>query len=75
MDGSPRRVLRNPRARRATRGRCDMAADYTGVAGTIGAIGSTGNGGPATSAKLDQSTGIAVDLSGNVYITDHDNPD
>ena len=43
------------------------------VAGTIGAIGSTGDGGPATSAKLDQPTGIAVDLSGNVYITDHDN--
>jgi hypothetical protein len=36
----------------------------------IGTCGNTGNGGPATSAEIDDATGVAVDRSGNVYIVD-----
>jgi uncharacterized protein (TIGR03437 family) len=41
----------------------------TTIAGT-GYPGSGGNGGPALSASLNSPNGIAVDLSGNVYISD-----
>jgi len=41
----------------------------TRIAGT-GSIGSSGNGGPALSAKLTSPQGIAVDSAGNVYICD-----
>ncbi len=43
------------------------------VAGTLGVSGSTGDGGPATSAKLNTPVGIAVDSSGNIFIADVDN--
>jgi hypothetical protein len=39
------------------------------VAGT-GATGFTGDGGQATSATLNQPSGVAVDGSGNIYISD-----
>ena len=45
----------------------------TGVITTIagdGTAGYTGNNGPATSAELDDPTGIAVDAAGNLYIAD-----
>ena len=38
------------------------------VAGT-GAAGNTGDGGPATSARLDEPRGIALDASNNFYIS------
>ena len=42
----------------------------TTVAGS-GSCGTTGDGGPATSAKLSSRiSSVAVDLSGNIYITD-----
>jgi len=42
------------------------------VAGT-GTAGFSGDGGPATSAMLDQPFGVAVDSSGNIYIADYNN--
>ncbi len=40
------------------------------VAGTPGSHGFAGDGGPATSALLDGSWDVAVDGTGNVYLTD-----
>jgi sugar lactone lactonase YvrE len=44
----------------------------TTVAGTNG-YGYSGDGGPATNARLYYPYGVAVDLSGNLYIADTDN--
>jgi uncharacterized protein (TIGR03437 family) len=44
----------------------------TTFAGT-GTQGFSGDGGPATSAELNQPTGIAVDTSGNLFIADTGN--
>jgi sugar lactone lactonase YvrE len=41
----------------------------TTIAGT-GAAGFAGDGGPATAARLDLPTALAVDTSGNVYVAD-----
>jgi len=43
------------------------------VAGTIGSDGETGDGGVATSATLDDPSGVAVDTNGNIYIADTSN--
>jgi sugar lactone lactonase YvrE len=45
----------------------------TTVAG-VGSCGYGGNGGPATSAAMCQTSAVAVDLAGNLYISD-DNSD
>ena len=45
----------------------------TGIVTTVagnGAAGYSGDGGPATSAKLDQPYAVAVDGPGNIYIAD-----
>ncbi|MBV9762683.1 MAG: choice-of-anchor D domain-containing protein [Acidobacteriaceae bacterium] len=47
--------------------------DISTVAGTPGSCGYSGNGGAATSAELNQPTGIAFDASGNLYIADQGN--
>ena len=44
----------------------------TTFAGT-GKFGFSGDGGPATSARLDSPPGVAVDGKGNVYIADSAN--
>lgn len=45
----------------------------TTVAGTSGSAGSSGDNGPATLAKLNQPSGVAVDAVGNIYIADATN--
>ncbi|HVB45892.1 MAG TPA: RHS repeat-associated core domain-containing protein [Streptosporangiaceae bacterium] len=46
---------------------------YTIVGSASGTYGSSGDGGPATSALLDGPTGMGIDPSGNVFITDNSN--
>ena len=41
----------------------------TTIAGN-GSPGSSGDGGPATAAELQQPTGVAVDTAGNIYVAD-----
>jgi sugar lactone lactonase YvrE len=50
----------------------DLAGIVTTVAGT-GEQGFAGDGGPAASALLDSPAGVAVDASGNIYISDTHN--
>ena len=49
-----------------------LAGDIYTVAGN-GSVGFSGVGGPATGAKLDGPTGVAVDAAGNLLIADHGN--
>lgn len=57
----------NHRIRRVTR-----TGLITTIAGT-GQVGSSGDGGPGTSATLNQPSGLAVDSSGSIYIADTNN--
>ncbi len=50
----------------------DPSGTINTIAGT-GFPGVLGDGGPATSAQLNEPEGIAVDSSGNVYIADYGN--
>ena len=43
------------------------------VAGTPGTNGASGDGGPATSARLDKPKDVALDNNGNIFIADTDN--
>ncbi|HLK62175.1 MAG TPA: IPT/TIG domain-containing protein [Bryobacteraceae bacterium] len=52
--------------------RIDTRGIITTVAGT-GTAGFSGDGGTATSAQLNNPTGVAVDSSGNLYIADRNN--
>jgi sugar lactone lactonase YvrE len=49
-----------------------VSAIITTVAGT-GSGGYSGDGGPATSAKLNKPNAVFVDPAGNIYIADQDN--
>lgn len=50
----------------------DAAGILTTVAGS-GLPGFSGDGGPATQARLNHPTGVAVDAQGNLYIADTEN--
>ncbi|MES2701554.1 MAG: Ig-like domain-containing protein, partial [Bacteroidota bacterium] len=50
----------------------DARGVITTVAGN-GIVGYSGNGGPATAAKLSHPNGIALDNAGNLYISDYNN--
>ncbi len=45
----------------------------TTVVGTSGSAGYSGDGGPATNAKLNDPEGLAFDAAGNLYIADDNN--
>ena len=47
--------------------------DITTVAGTLGSSGASGDGGPATSARLASPVDVAIDSSGSIYISSHAN--
>jgi uncharacterized protein (TIGR03437 family) len=60
--------IRAHRVRRITPG-----GDISTIAGT-GAAGFAGDGGPATAARLNGPSGLAVDAAGNIYISElHNN--
>lgn len=52
--------------------RVDAAGTITTVAGT-GALGFSGDGGPATSARLNNPLDVAVDTAGNIFVMDRGN--
>ena len=52
--------------------RIDSRGVITTVAGT-GEEGRSGDGGPATEARLDKPRGVAVDDAGNLYVADTNN--
>jgi uncharacterized protein (TIGR03437 family) len=51
----------------------DKSGNITTVAGIPNSLGFTGDGGPATSAKMSSPYGVAVDKAGNLYIADAGN--
>jgi hypothetical protein len=53
--------------------RINTSSVISTYAGTCGSSGYSGNGGAATSAKLNSPGGIALDGAGNLYIADQSN--
>lgn len=49
------------------------SGNLTTIAGNLTNSGASGDGGPATSAKLNSPRGVAIDNSGNIYIADAGN--
>ena len=53
--------------------RIDTAGSFSTVAGAAGRVGFGGDGGPATSARIWDPKGVAVDAAGNLYFADRAN--
>ena len=70
MDGEGNVYIADSGNRRIRR--VDLAGTISSFAGT-GEPGFSGDGGPASAARLDFPTGVAVDGEGNVYIADSGN--
>lgn len=51
----------------------DASGNISTVAGSSGVGGFAGDGGPATAAQLFQPADVAIDGSGNIYISDYQN--
>src|SRR3954465_3995794 len=50
--------------------RLNAAGTVTVVAGKFGTTSSTGDGGPATAATLNNPEAIAIDRNGNLYVSE-----
>ncbi|MVM31458.1 hypothetical protein GO755_15540 [Spirosoma sp. HMF4905] len=70
VDGAGNLFIADPNNNRIRKVATD--GTITTVAGT-GSAGFSGDNGPATSAKLNNPTGVAVDATGNLFIADRDN--
>lgn len=70
LDASGNIYLACPKANRILK--VDTNGNMTTVAGT-GTSGYSGDGGSASSTKLSQPNGVAVDASGNIFIADSGN--
>jgi len=75
IDASSRRVrfAANPSAPATIFGQTVAAGNITTVAGPPGIVTFSGDGGPATAARLFPGGGIVFDPSGNLYISDGGN--
>ena len=56
---------------------CIRKVDESGIISTVAGIGDqigySGDGGPATSAKMNKPAGVFVDSAGNIFIADREN--
>ncbi len=71
IDDTANSVVREIAAANGTQWSQSMTTgDIYNVAGTSGTFGSSGNGGPATSARLNGESGVGTDPAGDLFISD-----